>query len=89
MDSIDRTFINTLFTSNYYKGYKAPELYMANIKFKILNKINLTYYLKQDFRTVEEMIDCFNLNRQSGHLLGWMLNFLQYMGYIQSKSSKY
>ncbi len=89
MDSIDKNFIEALFTADYYKGYKAMEEYIAKVVYGILYNMDITHYFHNDYRTVDEIVERFNLHAQSKPLLNWMLNYLERMGQVQNLDSKY
>jgi hypothetical protein len=87
MDNIDRTFIEALFTANYYMGYQALERYIVKVIFGILRNMNITDYLQKDYRTTDEIVERFNLHVQSKALLNWILTYLGHMGYVKSRDS--
>ena len=89
MDCLDKSFVNALFTRDYYDGYKALDVYVSKIILCLLGDIKISQYLKKSFLTVDEIVDHFNFHTQSKPFLTWMLKYLAQMGYIQSRHSAY
>ncbi len=89
MDNIDKTFIRSLFTANYYKGYKALEKYISKVIFRVLHEMDIINFLQKDYRTVDDIVERFNLHAQSRPLLNWMLIYLKQMGYLHNGDSSY
>ncbi len=89
MDSIDKTFISSLFHSNYYNLYHAIDIYVAKVAINILRKMNALSFLSEDFRTVDQISGKFGFKKQSVPLLHWMLDYLEQMGHVQRKQSAY
>jgi SAM-dependent methyltransferase len=89
MDNIDKTFIRTLFTANYYKAYKAVEKYISKVIFRVLHEMDIINFLQKNYRTIDEIAERFNLHAQSKPLLNWMLIYLEQMGYLQNGDSSY
>ena len=89
MDCLDKYFINSLFTSDYYVGYRALDVYLSRIILCIFGDMEITQYLQNSFRTVDEVVAHFNFHAQSKPLLTWMLKYLEQMGYLQSRHSAY
>jgi SAM-dependent methyltransferase len=89
MDRIDRTFLDALFTPDYYRGYKAMEQYVAKVVVGILRDMRIFPYVHADFRSVDDVAARFNLHPRSRTFLHWMLEFMTQMGYMQRRDSRY
>jgi len=89
MDHIDKTFIEAIFTPDYYKGYKALENYVVKIVFGILQDMSIIQHMQKNFVTADEIIERFNLHAQSRPLLKWMLYYLEYMGYVKNDNARF
>lgn len=89
MDNLDKTFIKALFSADYYRGYQEVEAYILKTLLNILQTNNISDYLQQDFRTVDEVVDRFSLNSQSRPFLKWALDYTEYFGYSQCKNDAY
>ncbi|MDP2939984.1 MAG: class I SAM-dependent methyltransferase [Candidatus Omnitrophota bacterium] len=85
MVSRDREFINLLFTEKYYKIYNLHILYILNLLFFILHNLKIVNYLEFDFISAEDLMVHFNFHIQSKYSIVWMINFLEEMGYLESK----
>lgn len=89
MDSLDKTFVKALFTSDYYKGYQEIEKYVLKSLLNIFHSTNMIDYLQQDFRTVDKIIDRFGLDSQASHFLKWAFDYTEFLGYSEFKNGAY
>lgn len=89
MDKIDETFVRALFTQEYYKGYIAIESYMSKVLLRILKDTNVSGYLQEEFRSIDEIVEKFGFHPQSKPLLTWAIRYLEQSGVVQGQNSSY
>jgi hybrid polyketide synthase/nonribosomal peptide synthetase ACE1 len=89
MDCLDKSFVKAIFTSDYYVGYKALDVFVSRIILCILGDMKISHYLQKSFVTVDEVVDHFNFHSQSKTFMTWMLTYLEQMGYVQKRHSAY
>ncbi|HMK56850.1 MAG TPA: class I SAM-dependent methyltransferase [Dissulfurispiraceae bacterium] len=89
MDRIDHTFINAIFTPDYYKSYLAIENYVAKIVLRIINNAGIGNYLLEESRSIDEIIERYRVHPQSGPILDWSLRYLHQNGYLKKSEARY
>lgn len=89
MDKIDKTFIRALFTQEYYKGYRIVDSYMCKVVSGILDDLDISRYLREDYRTVDGTMKQFGFHGQSRALLFWALRYLEETGFAKSRDGAY
>jgi len=89
MDCLDKSFMKSLFSRDYYLGYKALDVFVSKILLCILADLGITQYLQKSFLTVDELVTHFKFHAQSKPFMTWLLKYLEQFGYIQSSHSAY
>ncbi|MDX1776773.1 MAG: methyltransferase [Desulfobulbales bacterium] len=89
MDSLDKTFVKALFSADYYRGYQEVETFVLNTLLAILQTNDISEYVRQDYRTVDDITARFSFDPQSKPFLKWALDYTGYFGYAQRKNGAY
>ena len=85
MDRLDTTFMQALFTADYYRGYRGMDSYVVDAILRSLNRLELASYLSAKYRSVDDMHDRFEFHPQSRPFLGWAMSYLHQQGHVEKK----
>ncbi len=89
MDSLDATFIRSLFTPDYYRLYQLLEVYTAKVALRIVRQLGVVPSFQHPSKTIDEITRSSHFHPQATHLFEWLLKYLAQMDYIRCNDSQY
>lgn len=84
----DSFFIKKLFTRQYYQVCDLQLRFLFNLLAEVLSELDIVEYLKEDFRSFQDIKENFNFHSQSDYSIRWLLSFLEDMDFLETSEDK-